>query len=160
MSLLTLTIAGCFGNFALTRKLYEFNDGLAGDDFAGKFIKSVVFWALQIVPVYGICGLVDLWILNLIEFWTGANPIAMMPGEMDIRYAEADGKTYEIVTTKNRYDISEVDNPNNTIALVFCEDISAWYLHSNGEIVKITEENEAETKFFGLDGSLVAITVN
>ena len=36
------------------------------------WIGFVIF---AIVPVYGIAGFVDIWVFNLIEFWTGSNPL-------------------------------------------------------------------------------------
>lgn len=91
---------GCFGKFALTRKVYGWNDSLGN-----KFVKTLVFWGLIIVPVYEIAGAADYFILNLIEFWTGSNPVAdnrdiqsreLEDGSVEIRYA---GAVYHLVPT-------------------------------------------------------------
>ncbi len=74
-----ITQTGCFGSFTLVKKVYEFNDG-ASDN---KFVKTLLFYVLNIVPVYGIAGFLDLIIFNLLEFWTGSNPIAMNEGEFE-----------------------------------------------------------------------------
>ena len=60
---ITLTQTGCFGTFALTRKAYEYHDGLTDS----KFLKSLLFW----IPgglVYAVTVMVDTVVLNLIEF--------------------------------------------------------------------------------------------
>ncbi|MCX7997713.1 MAG: DUF3332 domain-containing protein [Leptospiraceae bacterium] len=89
-SILTFLILGvllgstsnCFGKFSLVRKVYQFNDSInAGSGLINRFVKTLVFYVLNFIPVYGIAGLVDVVILNLIEFWTGSNPLAL--GEFD-----------------------------------------------------------------------------
>lgn len=70
--------ANCFGKFSLTRKIYTFNDSInAGGGLVGKLVKTLVMYAMFIIPVYGIGGAVDLIILNLIEFWTDSNPLGL-----------------------------------------------------------------------------------
>lgn len=61
----------CFGSFSLTRKLHAWNDSLGN-----KFVETLVFWGLLIIPVYGLFTLGDGIIFNVIEFWTGSNPVA------------------------------------------------------------------------------------
>ncbi len=101
LSLLVSSVAvtGCYGKFALTRKVYDWNGGLGN-----KFLKSIVFWALVIIPVYEIAGLADVVIFNLLEFWTGSNPIAstdaittrqLADGSLEIQHGEA---TYLLTT--------------------------------------------------------------
>jgi hypothetical protein len=80
---------GCFGSFALTKKVYEFNDGLEN-----KWLKSIAFWGLNIIPVYGFAGFVDVVILNLVEFWTGSNPLAMQEGEVEEQIIAFRGESY------------------------------------------------------------------
>lgn len=98
---------GCFGEFALTRKLYSWNKDVSSN----KFVQTLIFWAFNIVPVYGVAGFIDSAILNLIEFWTGSNPIAMNEGQFERQIVKAkDGKTYEITATKNRFDIKDLSS--------------------------------------------------
>ncbi len=60
--------AGCYGKFQLTRSLYEVNRSVED-----KYLRTVLTWVL-IIP-YGIAGLLDFAVFNLIEFWSGENPI-------------------------------------------------------------------------------------
>lgn len=75
--------AGCFGKFQLTRKLHEINQSV--DD---KYVRSAVTW-LFVIP-YGITAFLDFTIFNLIEFWSGENPIAAGPATRV--YASGDEK--------------------------------------------------------------------
>jgi hypothetical protein len=95
---------GCFGKFALTRKLYGWNDSMDN-----KFVKTVIMWAFFIVPVYEVFSLADLFVLNLIEFWGGSNPVSnlqmqhMPDGSVRV---ERDGIVMRLVPTgENRFDI-------------------------------------------------------
>lgn len=67
---LALGASGCYGKFALTKKLYDWNGSLGN-----KFLVWIVFIIFVIVPVYGVATFVDGFIFNLIEFWTGSNPL-------------------------------------------------------------------------------------
>ena len=152
VSLLTLTMSGCFGSFSLTRKVYDFNRSVSGE----KFVQSLVMWAMFFIPVYEFAGLIDVVLLNLIEFWTGSNPIAMSDTDFEQRIYAHEGKSYEVTTTRNRYDISEIDNPENSFSFVFEVAESAWYLHSQGQSFKITEDSENGLKLFDFEGIVLA----
>lgn len=71
ISFLSVHVSGCFGSFALVRKVYGINESISDN----KFIRWVVFLGFSIIPVYGISGLVDVLVLNSLEFWTGNNPL-------------------------------------------------------------------------------------
>lgn len=74
---LSITQAGCFGSFNLTRTVWKFNKSVSGD----KFIQELVFILMIIVPVYEIATLGDAIVVNSIEFWTGSNPVRADAGE-------------------------------------------------------------------------------
>src|SRR5512143_555324 len=78
--------AGCFGKFQLTRKVYDLNQSI--DE---KYVRSAATWVFVIVQVYTVAALIDLIVFNVIEFWTGENPVASVPVTKE--YARADGKT-------------------------------------------------------------------
>lgn len=72
---LLLGTSGCFGEFALTRKLHNWNKSFSNS----KFVNNLVFYALAgVLPVYEIAGAADLFIFNFIEYWTGNNPMASL----------------------------------------------------------------------------------
>ncbi|MEX1132235.1 MAG: DUF3332 family protein [Flavobacteriales bacterium] len=97
------TQTGCFGTFALTRKAYEFHDGLTDS----KFLKSLLFW----IPgglVYMATAFVDTVILNLIEFWSGTNPLSMLEGEHEMQLATLKGVDYRIEATKDTFTTTQL----------------------------------------------------
>lgn len=57
----------CYGRFQATRSIYRFN----GDVSDQKLVRSVVMWVLLILPVYEIGALVDVFVLNPIDYWKG-----------------------------------------------------------------------------------------
>lgn len=67
----SLFTASCMGSFALTGKLYNWNKNLSN-----KWISSLVLAVFVILPVYGIAALIDWIVLNVIEFYSGNNPVA------------------------------------------------------------------------------------
>lgn len=71
LSLSTTTISGCYGQFAVTKKLYDWNGSINN-----RFAKSLVFWAFIIIPAYQLVMLGDFLIFNVIEFWGGKNVIS------------------------------------------------------------------------------------
>jgi len=78
--------AGCFGKFQLTRKVYDVNKAI--DD---KYVRSAATWIFVIVPVYEVAALLDLIVFNVIEFWSGENPVASAP--VTKVFAQGSGRT-------------------------------------------------------------------
>ncbi|MEZ4740326.1 MAG: DUF3332 domain-containing protein, partial [Flavobacteriales bacterium] len=104
LSSLLVTQTGCFGSFQLTKNIYDWNDGVSSD----KFVKSLVFWGLCIIPVYEIGALVDIVIFNLIEFWSGSNPIAMTEGDSEMQLMTLNGVDYRVVATKDTFTTTQL----------------------------------------------------
>jgi hypothetical protein len=74
-SFLTVTTA-CFGPFNLTRNVYHWNSGIKGSgEVSDKWMKEFVFFGMIIIPVYMFATLLDAFIFNSIQFWTGDNPV-------------------------------------------------------------------------------------
>ena len=73
---LVVPLSGCFGRFALTNVIYDFNKDGVSDNF---IVQELLFLAMLIVPVYEVGLFVDAIILNPIEIFTGTNPIAGHP---------------------------------------------------------------------------------
>jgi hypothetical protein len=94
LTLASVLLTGCFGKFTLVRGLYQFDKQVED-----KFVRSLVFDVLVIVQVYTIAGLVDWAVLNVIEFWTGKNPVV-------IKITEINGET--VVQTISRADDGDV----------------------------------------------------
>lgn len=101
------TLAGCFGRFALVRKIYQVNSQVND-----KYVRSLVTWIFVIVPIYQVAGLVDFILFNTIEFWKGTNPLSA--GDASFRYAQA-GEVFDIRAHKSgevlTYAIDRYDGP-------------------------------------------------
>lgn len=74
-SFLTVTTA-CYGPFNLTRNVYHWNGNIKGSSEVNeKWMKEFVFFGMIIIPVYMFSALLDAFIFNSIQFWSGSNPI-------------------------------------------------------------------------------------
>ena len=74
-SFLTVTTA-CFGPFNLTRNVYQWNSNIKGSGGVNdKWMKEFVFFGMIIIPVYMFSTLLDAFVFNSIQFWSGNNPI-------------------------------------------------------------------------------------
>lgn len=138
------SMMSCYGPFVLTKKIYRWNGSLGN-----KFVNSIVFWALLIVPVYGVVGLVDFAILNTVQFWTGSNPLAMKEGQSETQYVKKGDKTYKMTATKDRMDIvvtNEKGQKVRELVLTFDRSTNQWFKEENGEKKAIAKINpDAQT---------------
>ena len=74
-SFLTFTTA-CYGPFNLTRSVYHWNSNIKGSSEVNeKWMKEFVFFGMIIIPVYMFSALLDAFIFNSIQFWSGNNPV-------------------------------------------------------------------------------------
>jgi len=100
---LAIAQTGCFGEFALTRKAYNWHDGVSSN----KFVKSLLLW-IPMAFVYGVTGLLDAVIFNLIEFWSGSNPISMNEGDHEMQLVTIDGVDYRIEATRDTFTTTQL----------------------------------------------------
>lgn len=111
----SLSLSSCIGSFSLTNKLIAWNRTISN-----KFVNELVFFAFWIVPVYEVSGLADLFILNSIEFWSGASPVAkgktLIDGQDGKYLVDCDGKGYTITSL----------NDGSTTRLNFHDDTNSW----------------------------------
>ena len=116
------SMTSCMGKFALTRNLYAWNEQVSN-----KFINEVIFVAFWVLPVYEVCGIADLLVLNSIEFWSGDNPMTASTKTIDTEHGrylvECDGKGYDITleTTGEKY------------RLDFAQESQTWSIQYEGK---------------------------
>ena len=79
--IVSMCLTGCFGSFTLTRKLWTFNKDISHN----RFIQELLFLGLNILPVYWILAIGDLFIFNLIELFTGKNVLSYQGTTVDGR---------------------------------------------------------------------------
>lgn len=66
----------CYGPFNLTRNVYHWNSGIKGSgEVYDKWMKEFVFFGMIIIPMYMFSALLDAFIFNSIQFWSGDNPL-------------------------------------------------------------------------------------
>lgn len=120
-ALLCSSLTSCMGQFAMTKKLYGWNEQISN-----KFVNELVFVAFWVLPVYEVCGLADLLFLNSIEFWSGDNPMTSSVKTIDTdhgRYlVKCDGKGYDVT----------LEGTDQTCRFDFAEDSQTWSLQFDG----------------------------
>jgi hypothetical protein len=123
LATVAMTQTGCFGTFALTREVYAYHDSVTNN----KFVKSLLYW----IPgglVYAIAVTVDTIVLNLIEFWTGTNPISMNEGDHEMQLATIKGVHYRIDATKDTFTTTQLsgDDAGEVRIMKFDRNTLTW----------------------------------
>lgn len=143
--------AGCWGSFALSRKLWGWNDQVSQE----KFAKWLVFLGLCIIPVYEVSVFADAVLFNSIEFWSGKNAITMNEGgrevmvvrtaagvHLEVQEAGKPARTIEIAL---RDDGAEARDASGTLlASVRADDTGATVADGNGRVVLRRTSSEIE----------------
>ena len=110
LSMSVTTATGCYGSFAMTRSLHQWNGQASNNDF----VNWLLFAGLVIVPVYGISLVVDGFVFNSIEFWTGNNParsgrLAVKPRDDGTLEVAVDGRELELRQSGRGLELYEAD---------------------------------------------------
>ena len=133
----SILFSSCLGSFSAFNGLRDWNDGLT----ESKFLDNLIFWVFNIIPVYGLFFVGDILIFNVIEFWSGSNPIAMNEGDLEKQIVEKDGNTFEMIATKNRFQIKvlEGNRKGEKLDLVYSPTNKSWSaIKPNGEVIKLS----------------------
>ena len=155
----SILFSSCLGSFSAFNGLRDWNEGLTNS----KFVDNLVFWALNIVPVYGLFMFGDVFIFNVIEFWSGSNPIAMKEGDREVQIVEKDGNTFEMVATKNRLQLKviEGERKGDKLDLVYKPSEKSWNaVKPNGEIIKLSSFEEGFYVVYMPNGEQIKIDAN
>ncbi|SHJ10992.1 DUF3332 domain-containing protein [Aquimarina spongiae] len=133
----SILFSSCLGSFSAFNGLKDWNQDLTDS----RFVNNLVFWGLNIIPVYGLFFLGDTLIFNVIEFWSGSNPLAMNEGESETQIVERDGNTYKMTASKNRLQIHIVEGirKGEKLDLVYSPSHKTWSaIKANGELIKLS----------------------
>lgn len=139
---LGVSLSGCMGSFKLLRGLYSWNENVTDN----KAINNILFWCLGAFQIYTLAGAVDLFVLNFLEFWTGSNPVAMAPGEVEEQNIAVKGKNYLIRASQNTFEIYALNDQKAAI-LKFTPKNNTWNLQTeNGlePMAQLTEEGKVK----------------
>lgn len=151
----TILFSSCLGSFTLFKKTLDWNDSVTGE----KFINNLIYWGLNIIPVYGAVLFIDGVVLNTIEFWTGDNPVAMKEGEKDVKIVAENGKKYQFTATQNNMNILvlEGENVGEQVDLHYIPAKKAWILEKDGKKIKLSEFSEGTNYVYLPNGKAIAI---
>jgi hypothetical protein len=148
IAVIGVAITGCYGKFALTKKVYEFNGSMGN-----KFVNEAVFLALCIIPVYEVSAFVDAVVLNLVEFWTGSNPLALKEGDNNINI---NGKNVKINLTGSTATI--YDDMGRPLATVnYNESDNTWYSTVNGNTSKLMTVGTTNVMLYTPTGKIIDV---
>jgi hypothetical protein len=148
IAVMGVALTGCYGSFALTKKVYEFNGSMGN-----KFVNEAVFLAFCIIPVYEVSAFVDAIVLNLVEFWTGSNPLALHQGDNNINIK---GKNVKVNLTGNLATI--YDDMGKPIATVnYNESDNTWYSTINGNTSKLMSISSTNVMLYSPSGKVVNV---
>lgn len=144
--------SSCIGSFGLHRKLTSWNESVGN-----KFVNELVFIALHIVPVYELCYLADILVINSIEFWSGSNPMASVG---DIKKVKGENGNYLVETIENGYSITK-EGEDISMELIYDQELNTWNVVSNGvstELLRLNDDCTADV--FLQNGGRVAVALN
>lgn len=156
---LSILCSSCLGSFSAFNGLKDWNQDLTDS----KFVNNLVFWALNIIPVYGLFFLGDTIIFNVIEFWGGSNPLSMKDGESETQIVDYKGSTLQMTASKNKFAITvlEGDRKGEHIELVFKTDDNSWnVIKENGEMVKLSSIEDGLVVYHLPDGDTVKMSAD
>ncbi len=140
-TVLTLVVASvmfssCVGSFSLFNKLAKWNKGAT----RYKLLNELIF--LVISPAYAVCGVVDLFVLNTIEFWSGSNPMAANVGKT-VKVKGDDGQNYSVKYLADGY---EVTRPTGEVFyFLYDQKADSWSKVENGEKTELFKFNHNGT---------------
>lgn len=150
---MTLVLSSCIGSFGLTNKVKAWNEGLGNE-----FVNELVFVCMHIIPVYPITLVVDGFVLNSIEFWTGDTPIAKKDNGTKI-VKNANGDEVAVTSCADGYVIS---NGADEIKFQFDAADNSWSAVHGEEVTKLMtidiENNSAE--LYLLNGETMEVELN
>jgi hypothetical protein len=139
--------AGCYGKFQLTRTLYDINTSVQD-----KYVRSAVTWLL-IIP-YGIAGFLDFAVFNLIEFWSGENPI--VSGPQTRVYAKGDDRAVMTIAREGGATVATVEryHAGSLVSTLRIRDDGAGTVTS--ELIEDGKVSRTMTARQATDGSVYA----
>ena len=126
----------CIGSFGLFNKILSWNQNLTGS----KFLNELLFILLS--PGYAIAGVVDLFVLNTVEFWSGSNPVAENIGKTE-KVMGSDGVIYAVTTLEDGYKIAKPDGEE--VFFVYDKKDNSWSVKTENEEKKLVKINDDGT---------------
>lgn len=145
----SIPMTSCIGNFTLTKRLLTWNQNIGG-----KFANEVVFLCFCILPVYEVSAVIDVLVMNSIEFWSGSNPMAS-----NTKVIDTDHGQYLVSCDGTGYDITA---PDGTVTrLNFHVDTQTWAIETTeGELPFMTYLDPSHVKMLAPDGTMTPVELS
>ena len=148
----SMMMQSCIGSFALFNKVKNWNEHV-GD----KFVNEIVFVAMWVLPVYELCFMADLFILNSIEFWSGTNPAL---ASNDVKVVDGKDAQYLVARSEAGYTITNMTT-NQVTRFNFNAEDNSWSLENNGEEVKLfTFVDDTHVDVINRDGGYTRVELS
>lgn len=149
----SIFFSSCIGSFGLFNHIKSWNQGISDS----KFVNELVFVALHIIPVYEICYLADILVINSIEFWSGSNPLASVG---DIKKVKGENGNYLVETLENGYSITK-EGEETSLDLIFDKETQTWNAVSEGNSSALLQmNNDGTAKLHLPDGTTMDVTLD
>lgn len=148
----SLLLSSCIGSFGLSNKILAWNKTIDN-----KFVNELVFFAMNIVPVYPVSLLADLLVINSIEFWSGSNPVEAGI----VKTIQGENGIYTVETLENGYNI--VNEKGEKAELIYNQEDNSWSWVENNEstkVVKFTDDENAIVYLPNGEEQSVELTAN
>lgn len=148
----SIMFSSCVGSFGLFNRVAKWNQNVSN-----KFVNELVFLALNIIPVYGVCYLADALVINSIEFWSGSNPMASVG---TIKKVQGENGNYYVKTLENGYSITK-ENETASMDLIFNTESQTWNVVSEGiDTPLLKMNNDGTASLYMSDGSTIKVTLD
>ncbi len=136
------SFANCFGSFGIVKAIYGAHRGLKiGSGLLAKFIQTVLMY-FPFSILYGFGFVADILLFNLVEFWTGSNPVAKSEFDFEGKLVrkfqngnESVTLTYTEFGEKLRISVSLGDTTEEFVA--FRGEEGVLYREVNGDLRRI-----------------------
>ncbi|EMM79444.1 PF11810 domain protein [Leptospira interrogans str. 2006001854] len=145
--ILVVSFGNCFGKFAIVKKVYEVNDSFnIGSGLLAKFIKTLVMY-FPFSILYFVGFFFDLILFNLIEFWSGNNPVGYNEYDENGKYVKAYEENGEKLLLSysdfgKRLDIQFAKEGNSQNLIVFRAEPGKFFVEKDGKLEEIVVSSE------------------
>lgn len=145
-------LSSCVGSFGLHSKLVNWNQSIGN-----KFVNELVFLACNIIPVYGVCYLADVVVINSIEFWSGSNPMASVG---DVKKVKGENGNYLVKTLENGYSITK-EGENLSMELIYNKEANTWNVVADGVSTELLQmNNDGTAQMYLPNGEAMSVTLD
>ena len=148
---LALLFNSCVGSYTLFNRLSSWNNGL-GDQWTNELVFIVL------TPVYGVAFIIDTFVLNSIEFWTGDNPAS---ADVQVKEIESEKGRFIVTTDANGHKIQK-EGSDEVVEFVFNREANGWDLKSMDDqitpLFQFVGDNQAMV--YLADGSTMTVDLN